>query len=238
MTGRWPSNCTCPTCPRCPISLGVRRRPAGPPRGARRSPGTCGCCDALSSYLPLLLMALLALGTWWLVKNTPGRGAGAGRRRRSHEPDYTMKASPSALRARRPAALRIEGRELRHYPDTDRIEIDGVRIRAWAPDGRVTVATARGAWPTATAARCSCRRRRGRSSDAARRPPLECAASSCTPSSRRARALAPAGAGAHGGDRAAAPAAWSTTTGARARAAAGRCALSAGPPRRAPGARW
>src|SRR5215210_6974805 len=24
-----------------------------------------------SSFLPLLLMALLALGTWWLVKNTP-----------------------------------------------------------------------------------------------------------------------------------------------------------------------
>ena len=27
--------------------------------------------DALGSYLPLLVMALLALGSWWLVKNTP-----------------------------------------------------------------------------------------------------------------------------------------------------------------------
>ena len=27
--------------------------------------------QAISAYLPLLLMAMLALGTWWLVQNTP-----------------------------------------------------------------------------------------------------------------------------------------------------------------------
>jgi len=27
--------------------------------------------ELLSSYLPLLLMGVLAMGTWWLVKNTP-----------------------------------------------------------------------------------------------------------------------------------------------------------------------
>src|SRR5687768_13673540 len=27
--------------------------------------------ELVSSYLPLLMMALLALGTWWLVKSTP-----------------------------------------------------------------------------------------------------------------------------------------------------------------------
>ena len=46
--------------------------------------------DTASTYLPLLLMALLALGTWWLVKNTPlfeGDRAAAPPR---HEPDYTM----------------------------------------------------------------------------------------------------------------------------------------------------
>ena len=32
--------------------------------------------------------------------------------------------------------VQIEGDELRHYPDTDTLEIDDVRIRAIAPDGR------------------------------------------------------------------------------------------------------
>ena len=40
-------------------------------------------------------------------------------------------------------SLRIAGDVLRHYPATDRLEIDGVRIHATAPDGRTTHATAR-----------------------------------------------------------------------------------------------
>ena len=47
--------------------------------------------DRLSIYLPVLLMGLLALGTWWLVRNAPQvqepRPASAPR----HEPDYVMK---------------------------------------------------------------------------------------------------------------------------------------------------
>ena len=35
--------------------------------------------QGLSSYLPLLLMALLAVGTWWLVRNTPEAQAHAQR---------------------------------------------------------------------------------------------------------------------------------------------------------------
>ena len=61
-----------------------------------------------------------------------------------HEPDYTMRqftvqrfAAAGALR------VQIEGDELRHYPDTDTLEIDNPRIRAIGDDGRVTVATAR-----------------------------------------------------------------------------------------------
>lgn len=100
--------------------------------------------SVMSSYLPLILMALLALGTWWLVKNTPlfepGRPAAAAR----HEPDYSMNQfsvqrfyPTGALRAR------VEGVELRHYPDTDTLEIDDVRMRGVAANGRVTVSTAR-----------------------------------------------------------------------------------------------
>jgi len=100
--------------------------------------------ELASSYLPVLLMAALALSTWWLVKNTPlpeGERAAAPLR---HEPDYAMTqfmvqrfAPDGAMRAQ------IEGDAMRHYPDTETLEIDNVRIRAIAPDGRVTLANAR-----------------------------------------------------------------------------------------------
>jgi lipopolysaccharide export system protein LptC len=100
--------------------------------------------DALSSYLPLLLMALLALATWWLVKHSPRAPAAPAERPLSADPDYTM--NQFALERFDPAGrlkLRIEGARLRHYPDTDRVEIDDVQIRAYAPDGRITHASAR-----------------------------------------------------------------------------------------------
>ncbi len=100
--------------------------------------------ETVASFLPILAMLALALASWWLVKNSPGPiEPGAAKPLRT-EPDYTM----SGFALERFAAdgrlkLRIEGQEMRHIPATDRIEIDGVRIRAIAPDGRVTLADAR-----------------------------------------------------------------------------------------------
>lgn len=100
--------------------------------------------SVLSSYLPLILMALLALGTWWLVKNTPlfePRGPAAAPR---HEPDYSMtQFSVQRFYPGGELRARIEGVELRHYPDTDTTEIDNVKMRGIAANGRVTVSTAR-----------------------------------------------------------------------------------------------
>jgi lipopolysaccharide export system protein LptC len=100
--------------------------------------------DAASTYLPVLLMGLLALGSWWLIKSTPVPDAERAAEAPRHEPDYTMTnflvqrfSADGALR------VQIEGDMLRHYPDTDTLEIDNARIRAIAPDSRVTVATAR-----------------------------------------------------------------------------------------------
>ncbi|MDO9092356.1 MAG: LPS export ABC transporter periplasmic protein LptC [Rubrivivax sp.] len=127
-----------PDLPEVPISLG----PA--PAGAPRVPWHLRLRDALSSYLPLLLMALLASATWWLVKNAPRPQTTPEARVVSSEPDYTM--SQFALErfdASGRLKLRIEGARLRHFPDTDRIEIDDAQIRAYAPDGRVTLATAK-----------------------------------------------------------------------------------------------
>jgi lipopolysaccharide export system protein LptC len=98
----------------------------------------------VSSYLPLLLMALLALGTWWLVKNTPLAGEGRTVAALRHEPDYEMRDfAVRRFTPQGPLRAQIEGDVLRHYPDTDTVEIDNVRLRAIGSDGRVTRATAR-----------------------------------------------------------------------------------------------
>ena len=46
--------------------------------------------DALSSYLPLLLMALMAVGTAWLVKHTPSAPIAGNDGPARTAPDYTM----------------------------------------------------------------------------------------------------------------------------------------------------
>jgi lipopolysaccharide export system protein LptC len=100
--------------------------------------------EMVSAYLPVLLMGLLALGTWWLVKSTPQPDTQRVPAPPRHEPDYTMQrfsvqrfASDGKLRAQ------IEGDEVRHYPDTDTFEIDAVHMRAMSAGPHVTVATAR-----------------------------------------------------------------------------------------------
>lgn len=99
--------------------------------------------DGLSSYLPLLLMLALALATWWLVKNSPQAPTSAADTAVRVEPDYTMSGfALERFDAQGRLKLRIEGEQLRHFPATDRIEIAAVRVRAIAPDGRVTLATA------------------------------------------------------------------------------------------------
>jgi lipopolysaccharide export system protein LptC len=113
-------------------------------RRVRRTPWHVRALGVLSAYLPMFVMALLALGSWWLVDNTPvpaGPRAAAAPR---HEPDYTMRdflvqryAADGALRTQ------IEGDVAVHYPDTDTLEIENPRIRAVSPNGEVTRASAR-----------------------------------------------------------------------------------------------
>jgi lipopolysaccharide export system protein LptC len=99
--------------------------------------------DLLSSYLPLMLMAVLALATWWLVKNSPRASGPVDQPVVSAEPDYTMsKFAIERFDATGRLKLRIEGDQLRHFPAFDRVEIQEARIRAIAPDGRVTLARA------------------------------------------------------------------------------------------------
>jgi lipopolysaccharide export system protein LptC len=130
-----------PDLPEVPIRLGADGAAAA---GPGRVPWTLRLREGLTAYLPLLLMVLLALGTWWLVKHTPPPPGAAGPKASRGEPDYTMRGfvvqrfgKDGQLR------VRVEGRQLHHYPDTDRIEVEEVQLTAFSPDGRKTVATAR-----------------------------------------------------------------------------------------------
>jgi lipopolysaccharide export system protein LptC len=111
-----------------------------------------GALSALSAWLPIILMALVALASWWLVRNTPVFQGDRPALAKKHIPDYTMHdftvqrfAANGTLRAQ------IEGDVLRHYPDDETIEIDNARIRSISAEGRVTNAVARRAVSNADA---------------------------------------------------------------------------------------
>ena len=134
-----------PDLPEVPISLGPTPGPSpqGGPNGRRGRPWHLRLRDALSTYLPLLLMALLALGTWWLVKNTPTIAAPTAATEVRRDPDYTMtQFAIERFDRNGQLRVRIDGDRLQHFPDTDRYEIDQARIRSRSPDGQMTLAVA------------------------------------------------------------------------------------------------
>lgn len=99
--------------------------------------------DRLSIYLPILLMGVLALGTYWLVRSTPVFEAPQADKPQRHEPDYFMqKFSVKTFDAAGQLKSEIVGTEARHYPDTDTLEIDQVRIRSFNDKRHLTTATA------------------------------------------------------------------------------------------------
>ncbi|CAN7717762.1 LPS export ABC transporter periplasmic protein LptC [Variovorax sp. LjRoot84] len=99
--------------------------------------------DRLTIYLPIILTATLALGTYWLVRNAPKLLEPAAKEAPKHEPDFFMRGF--VIKNFLPnGELRSElfGTEGRHYPDNDTMEVDQVRLRSVSPEGLTTRATA------------------------------------------------------------------------------------------------
>ncbi|CAN5409187.1 LPS export ABC transporter periplasmic protein LptC [soil metagenome] len=97
--------------------------------------------------MPLLMMGTLALGTYWLVRNTPIFNAPEAVKEVSHEVDYfmqnfTIKTFDEAGKLK----SEIAGTEARHFVDTDILEIDQARIRSININGQLTTATANRAY--------------------------------------------------------------------------------------------
>lgn len=111
---------------------------------AFRLPGRVRLLDVLATYLPLLLMGVLALGSWWLVKNTPIAEPASAAVAPQHRADYQMSnfivqrfGSDGTMQ------MQIEGLHMRHFPDTDTLEVDDAQIRSIGADGRITLASSR-----------------------------------------------------------------------------------------------
>lgn len=100
--------------------------------------------DRVSIYLPVLLMGLLALASFWLLRATPEPPEPVAERPPSHEPDYFMRRfSVKVFDADGTLKTEVFGAEARHRPDTDTTEIDNARVRSIGPNGQLTSATAR-----------------------------------------------------------------------------------------------
>ncbi|MEO5669634.1 MAG: LPS export ABC transporter periplasmic protein LptC [Ramlibacter sp.] len=90
-----------------------------------------------------MLMGLMALGTYWLARNTPALAPVEAQRAATHDPDYFMRRfSVKTFDATGRLKSEIRGIEARHYPDTDTLEIDRPHIRSYNARGELTVATA------------------------------------------------------------------------------------------------
>lgn len=99
--------------------------------------------DRLAVYLPLVLMGLMAMTTYWLVRNTPKLSDIGVEAAPRHEPDYYMRDfSVKVFESDGRLKSVIVGTEGRHYPDTDTLEIDQPRIRILGAEGNITTATA------------------------------------------------------------------------------------------------
>jgi lipopolysaccharide export system protein LptC len=101
--------------------------------------------ERITVYLPVLLMGVLALGTYWLARTTPTfNGGSTVVRPEKHEADYFLRGfSVKSFDVTGRLKTEVQGTEARHYPDTDTTEIEQPHIVSYTLKGAVIVATAK-----------------------------------------------------------------------------------------------
>jgi lipopolysaccharide export system protein LptC len=99
--------------------------------------------ESLTIYLPVILMGVLALGSYWLVRSTPIFASPQATQPPKHEYDYRMNDfSVKTFDLNGRLKNDIHGAEARHYPDTDTLEIEQFKILNFNDKGHMITATA------------------------------------------------------------------------------------------------
>jgi lipopolysaccharide export system protein LptC len=99
--------------------------------------------DTCVLYIPFACMAMLALGTYWMVRATPDTVTPVETPLQSKQPDYFMEDfSVKSFDAKGQLRSDIRGDKSRHAPDTKLLEIDAFTLRSYDENRRLTTATA------------------------------------------------------------------------------------------------
>lgn len=123
------------------VGLAALVPPAVP---AKRRRSLARWWDRLSIYLPVVLMMLMALATYWLLRATPEPEPPGPKREVTHEPDYFMhRFSVKVFEPGGALKTELYGAEARHHPDTGTLVVDAARIRSFGPQRQLSTATAR-----------------------------------------------------------------------------------------------
>lgn len=92
--------------------------------------------DKLSVYLPMVVMALLASGSWWLVRSVPELLTPTANKPVRQEPDYRLADfSVKSFDVNGRLTREVSGDTAQHYPATEALHIAQVRIYAQGESG-------------------------------------------------------------------------------------------------------
>lgn len=99
--------------------------------------------ERLSIYMPAALMAMLALGSYWLLRSTPPAPEPVAERPLLHDPSDVMRRF-SVRTHGLDGQLKSEllGQEARRFEDNGSMEVDQPRMRWFSPQGVLTTAQA------------------------------------------------------------------------------------------------
>lgn len=92
--------------------------------------------DKLSIYLPLIAMALLASGSWWLVRSVPTLLSPETNKPVRQDPDYRLADfSIKSFNASGRMTREVKGDTAQHFPASEALQIERVRIYAESESG-------------------------------------------------------------------------------------------------------
>jgi lipopolysaccharide export system protein LptC len=93
--------------------------------------------DKLALYLPGILMALFALGSWWLLRSLPSILTDAPTQTVRLEPDYYLKHfSVKSFDKQGRLTREVSGHRAQHFPYNDTLDISNVTLRSQDANGQ------------------------------------------------------------------------------------------------------